>query len=130
MRSLHFGLRVGDLDRSLEFYQNVGYDVVGTVPETDFGRLTMLKLPCDPFVSLELVHGPGTGTILRGVCNHLVIQVAALHDTVARLAGLGIEAEKPGSPERLRGLLDDLADSIPTATGSSSSSGLRVTPTA
>ena len=98
MRTLHVGLRVEDLDRSLAFYQNVGYDVVGTVPETEFGSLTMLKLPGDPFVSLELVHDPGTGTVTPGGLNHLVIQVAALHDTVARLAALGIEAEKPSSP--------------------------------
>ncbi len=62
MRTLHVGLRVADLDRSLAFYQNLGYDVVGTVPETEFGSLTMLKLPSDPFVSLELVHDPGVGT--------------------------------------------------------------------
>ena len=33
-----------------------GYDVLGEVPETALGRLTMLKLPHDPFVTLELVH--------------------------------------------------------------------------
>ncbi len=58
MRTLHVGLRVEVLDRSLEFYENLGYDVVGTVPETEFGGLTMLKLPRDPFVSLELVQWP------------------------------------------------------------------------
>ena len=34
MRTLHVGLRVEDLVRSLEFYRNLGYEVVGTVPET------------------------------------------------------------------------------------------------
>jgi lactoylglutathione lyase len=34
MRTLHFGLRVADLDRSLAFYTTVGYEVVGSVPET------------------------------------------------------------------------------------------------
>jgi lactoylglutathione lyase len=98
MRTLHVGLRVADLDRSLEFYGNLGYDVVGTVPETEFGSLTMLKLPNDPFVSLELVHDPDLGTITPGGLNHLVIEEEALHDTVARLAALGIEAEEPSSP--------------------------------
>jgi catechol 2,3-dioxygenase-like lactoylglutathione lyase family enzyme len=98
MRTLHVGLRVGDLDRSLEFYQRLGYEVVGTVPETEFGSLTMLKLPGDPFVSLELVHDPGVGTITPVGLNHLVIQVEALHDAVAHLAALGIEAEQPNSP--------------------------------
>jgi catechol 2,3-dioxygenase-like lactoylglutathione lyase family enzyme len=98
MRALHVGLRVDHLDRSLEFYKNLGYDVVGTVPETEFGSLTMLKLPRDPFVSLELVHDPGAGPITPGGLNHLVISVQALHDAVARLAALGIEAEAPSSP--------------------------------
>ena len=81
MRTLHVGLRVADLDRSLDFYQNLGYAVVGTVPGTEFGTLTMLKLPRDPFVSLELVHDAGAGTIDPGGLNHLVIEVEALPDT-------------------------------------------------
>src|SRR6185437_9945533 len=57
MRTLHFGLRVADLDRSLAFYSAVGYEVVGTVAGTAFGDLTMLKLPDDDFVTIELVSG-------------------------------------------------------------------------
>jgi len=34
MRTLHFGLRVADLDRSLAFYTAVGDEVVGGVPQT------------------------------------------------------------------------------------------------
>ena len=98
MRTLHVGLRVGDLDRSLGFYKKLGYDVVGTVPETEFGSLTMLKLPTDPFVSLELVHDPDAGAISTGGLNHLVVQVEDVHDTVSRLAALGIEASEPSSP--------------------------------
>jgi catechol 2,3-dioxygenase-like lactoylglutathione lyase family enzyme len=98
MRTLHVGLRVGDLDRSLRFYGSLGYEVVGTVPETEFGSLTMLKLPKDSFVSLELVHDPGAGTITPAGLNHFVIAVEALHDTVDRLAALGIEVEEPSSP--------------------------------
>ena len=37
MRTLHFGLRVTDLGRSLAFYEAVGYEVVGSVPETATG---------------------------------------------------------------------------------------------
>jgi catechol 2,3-dioxygenase-like lactoylglutathione lyase family enzyme len=98
MRTLHVGLRVEDLERSLGFYTSLGYEVVGTVPETEFGSLTMLKLPKDSFVSLELVHDPGAGTITPAGLNHFVIAVEALHDTVDRLAALGIEVEEPSSP--------------------------------
>ncbi len=45
MRALHVGLRVHDLGSSLDFYTGLGYEVVGTVPETEFGVLTMLQLP-------------------------------------------------------------------------------------
>jgi catechol 2,3-dioxygenase-like lactoylglutathione lyase family enzyme len=31
MRTLHFGLRVSDLERSLAFYTAVGYTVIGTI---------------------------------------------------------------------------------------------------
>ena len=63
MRTLHVGLRVEDLERSLDFYVTLGYEVVGTVSETEFGSLTMLKLPDDVFVSLELVHDPAAGPV-------------------------------------------------------------------
>ncbi len=39
MRTLHFGLRVADLDRSLAFYTAVGYEIVGNVPETGLGPM-------------------------------------------------------------------------------------------
>jgi lactoylglutathione lyase len=45
MRTLHVGLRVEDLERSLEYYANLGYETIGTVPDTEYGTLTMLKLP-------------------------------------------------------------------------------------
>ena len=98
MRTLHFGLRVEDLDRSLAFYGHLGYEVVGTVAETEFGSLSMLKLPEDLFVSIELVHHPGERRIDDRGLNHLVIQVEALHDKVASLALVDIEAEPPSSP--------------------------------
>jgi catechol 2,3-dioxygenase-like lactoylglutathione lyase family enzyme len=58
MRMLHLGLRVSDLEQSLAFYGALGYAELGSVPQTEFGSLTMLQLPDDPFVSLELVHDP------------------------------------------------------------------------
>ena len=99
MRTLHVGLRVQDLERSLGFYTSLGYQVVGTVPETEFGSLTMLKLPNDEFVSVELVHEPNAGTVEPGGLNHLVIQVEDLRGTLARLAAHGLQADAPSSPD-------------------------------
>jgi lactoylglutathione lyase len=100
MRTLHCGLRVTDLERSIAFYTAVGYEVVGSVPESGIGHLTMLKLPGDDFVSIELVHDPGMGRVDLGTgLSHLVIRVESAHDTVRRLATAGIDAEDPTSPD-------------------------------
>ena len=106
MRTLHVGLRVSDLERSLAFYSGVGYTVTGSVADTPFGRLTMLQLPDDPFVTIELVHDPANGTAGPGNgINHLVIQVESLDAALAGLAAKGISAEPPrphGGADELR----------------------------
>jgi lactoylglutathione lyase len=99
MRTLHVGLRVGELERSLAFYTALGYEVVGNVPETEFGSLTMLKLPGDEFVTLELVDDPRTNLVEPGGLNHVVVQVESMQATVAQLTARGIEIEAPGSPD-------------------------------
>ncbi|HET9140854.1 VOC family protein [Actinophytocola sp.] len=100
MRTLHFGLRVTDLQRSLAFYTALGYQVLGTVPETEFGSLTMLALPGDEFVTIELVHDPGnTAGLGTNRLNHFVIKVESMADTVAELAARGVQAQTPGSPD-------------------------------
>jgi lactoylglutathione lyase len=104
MRTMHFGLRVTDLDRSLAFYRALGYEVVGEVPETGLGHLTMIKLPGDEFVTIELVRdparrGPEHGTGL----SHFVITVESMDATAGRLAAHGIEV---GAPESVDGAED------------------------
>lgn len=102
MRTLHFGLRVSDLERSLAFYTAVGYTVIGTVTGTAYGSLTMLQLPGDDFVTIELVHNPEKSEAGPGVgINHLVIQVESLDATRADFVAKGIEPEsieQPGGP--------------------------------
>jgi lactoylglutathione lyase len=96
MRTLHFGLHVADLDRSLAFYTAVGYEVVGSVPETPLGHLTMLKLPGDEFVSIELVYDPTQGEINSGPgFSHFVIKVESLEAVISELAARGIGTEAP-----------------------------------
>ena len=129
MRTLHVGLRVADPDRSLAFYTALGYEVLGRVPETDFGSLTMLKLPGDEFVTVELVRDPRGGALGPGGLNHLVIQVESMHATAADLTARGVHVEAPGSPDGS----DDFWTAwvpTPTATGSSWCSGPPATPKA
>ena len=97
MRTLHVGLHVADRERSLAFYRAVGYEVVGEVPETGIGHLTMLKLPDDEFVTVELVHRPG---VVRGPgLSHLVVAVEDMASAVAALTARGIDVEPPSSPD-------------------------------
>jgi lactoylglutathione lyase len=100
MRTLHFGLRVADLDRSLAFYTAVGYEVVGTVPGTALGDLTMLKLPDDHFVMIELVSGPAHNGAAGGSgLSHFVIKVESLEATMAELAAAELDVAAPDSPD-------------------------------
>jgi lactoylglutathione lyase len=100
MRTLHFGLRVADLDRSLAFYTAIGYEIVGSVPETPLGQLTMLKLPGDEFVTIELVHDPTRDEVSVSTgLSHFVIKVESMDATISELAAQGIDADEPVSPD-------------------------------
>ncbi len=99
MRTLHFGLRVADLDRSLAFYTAIGYQVVGSVPDTELGDLTMLKLPGDTFVTIELVHDAReSARASRCLPSHFVLHAESIDDAVRELSARGIHVEAPTSP--------------------------------
>jgi lactoylglutathione lyase len=73
--------------------------VVGEVPDTELGSLTMLKLSGDEFVTVELVHNRVHGPMEPGGFSHLVIQVEDMLATVAQLAARGVQTEEPASPD-------------------------------
>lgn len=99
MKTLHPAYRVTDLTAALAFYETLGYEVVGRVDLGADASLTMLKLPADEFVSLELVHQPtdgGTGL------SHIAVQVDDIAATVESLARAGLQPgsiEEPGGPD-------------------------------
>lgn len=92
MRTLHVGIRVADIDRSLVFYRALGYRVIGSVPGTGIGDLTMLALPEDRFVTLELVHRRGEPVTVDGI-SHLVVQVESMTVIAESLAAQGMDLE-------------------------------------
>ena len=98
MRTLHIGLRVSEIERSLEFYEAIGYEVIGNVPETSHGSLTMMKLPGDEFVTIELVSDPARQVRPGDNLNHIVIQVESLDATRAEFAARGVEVDEPQLP--------------------------------
>jgi len=99
MRTLHLGLRVADLERSLAFYEAIGYEVVGSAPATPLGHLTMLGLPGDEFVTIELVSDPPDGETHAGSgLSHFVIEVESLTATKDLLESKGIDVDGGGRP--------------------------------
>jgi lactoylglutathione lyase len=95
MRTLHFGIRVADLDRSLAFYAALGYEVVGSVSATSLGDLTMIKLPDDPFVTIELVSGSSSVPSGGGRdLSHFVIKVESMDVVLAELAASDIHPDE------------------------------------
>jgi lactoylglutathione lyase len=110
IRTLHTALRVTDLDRSIAFYEAVGYGIVGRVAETPIGELTMLKLPDDEFVTIELVHDPSQEVARAGTSlSHFVIAVECMDTAISELSARGVDAGVPTSPD---GSVDFLTTSI------------------
>lgn len=96
MKTLHIGLRVAHLERALAFYEALGYEVVGSVPATSLGDLTMIKLPGDPFVTIELVSRfPASLASGRNALSHFVVKVESMDTVVAELAAAGIRPDEP-----------------------------------
>jgi lactoylglutathione lyase len=101
VRTILTGITVSDAAASVAFYHALGYEVVGSVGETGIGALTMLKLPDEEFVSLELVANGMAGGGAGGGLNHIAIQVDELDDLRGRLRDAGIlvgEVGMPGGP--------------------------------
>ena len=91
-------IRVSDRTAAVAFYSAVGYEVIGEATDTPLGHLTMLKLPDDEFVSLELVHDPTHPPPAETTLSHIAVQVDSLSDTVDRLGAEGIAADPIASP--------------------------------
>jgi lactoylglutathione lyase len=100
MKTLHTAYRARDLERSLNFYTEVGFLEVGRVPVADGAVLVMLRLPDDDMVSLELVSRPSTDAVDVGTgFSHIAVQVEDLDATLVRLAASGIDVEGPELPD-------------------------------
>lgn len=102
-KTILVGIRVNDLDRSLEFYAALGYTELGRVPFDDGSRLVLLKFPGEAWASLELVHRPADGPAGPGAgFDHLAVQVDDLAPALESLTAAGLEPgprELPGGPD-------------------------------
>jgi len=93
---IHTCYRIRDIDRSVEFYEKLGFEEVGRVPIRDEAVNVFMGLPGDG-ARLELTwnkdnDGPyeiGTGY------GHIAVTVDDLDGALGRLASVGIEPERP-----------------------------------
>jgi lactoylglutathione lyase len=94
---IHTCYRVLDLDASVEFYEKLGMEEIGRMPIGDDEATNVFMGMPDDGARLELTHNHGVTEpyeIGTGY-GHIAITASDLDGTLERLAGLGIEPEKP-----------------------------------
>ena len=93
---IHTCYRIGDIDRSVAFYEALGFEEMGRFPIRDEAINVFMGLPGDG-ARLELTYNIGREEpyeIGTGY-GHIAITAADLDATLANLAEQGIEPEKP-----------------------------------
>ena len=93
---IHTCYRVLDIDRSVAFYEKLGFEELRRMPIRDEATNVFMGLPGDG-ARLELTHNHDvTEPYEIGTCyGHIAITADDLDATLERLAAEGIEPEKP-----------------------------------
>lgn len=92
---LHTCYRIGDIDRSVAFYEKLGFAETRRMPIGDEATNVFMNLPdADPVLELTYNHGVSEYDLGTGY-NHIALAVSDLDGTLANLAEQGIEPEKP-----------------------------------
>jgi lactoylglutathione lyase len=100
MELIHTCYRIGDIDRSVAFYEALGFEERRRAPIRDEAINVFMGLPGDGD-RLELTYNFGVDSYELGTgYNHIALTVDDLDGTLANLAEKGIEPEKP--PYRIR----------------------------
>ncbi len=94
---LHTCYRIGEIDRSVAFYNALGFEEVGRMPIGDEAINVFMNIPGDgEMPRLELTYNFGVDSYELGTgYNHIAIAAGNLDETLARLAEQGIEPERP-----------------------------------
>lgn len=97
MALIHTCYRITNIDRSVAFYEALGFKEVGRVPIRDEAVNVFMNQPGDgEMPRLELTYNFGVESYEQGTAyGHIAITAADLDETLAQLAALGIEPEKP-----------------------------------
>ena len=95
MELIHTCYRITDIDRSVAFYEALGFEKRRELPIRDEAINIFMGLPGDDD-RLELTYNFGVdGYELGTGYNHIAITAPDLDETLARLKDQGIEPEKP-----------------------------------
>jgi lactoylglutathione lyase len=100
MELIHTCYRITDVDRSVAFYEALGFEERGRFPIRDEAINVFMGLPGDGD-RLELTYNFGVESYELGTgYGHIAVTVEDLDATLERLGGQGIEPERP--PYRVR----------------------------
>jgi lactoylglutathione lyase len=97
MAFLHTCYRITDIDRSVAFYRALGFEEVRRVPIRDEAVNVFMNQPGDgEDPRLELTYNFGVDSYEPGTAyGHIAISSDDLDATLANLADLGIDPERP-----------------------------------
>ena len=104
MELIHTCYRIGDIDRSVAFYEALGFEERRRMPIREEAINVFMGLPGDGD-RLELTYNHGVDAYELGTgYNHIALTVDDLDALLAELAKIGVEPEKPpfapgGRPE-------------------------------
>src|SRR3954466_16327962 len=95
MELIHTCYRIGDIDRSVAFYEALGFEEIGRLPIRDEAINVFMGLPGDG-ARLELTYNLGVDSyeLVTGY-NHIAVTIGDMDGALERLAEKGIEPEKP-----------------------------------
>ncbi len=94
-RFLHTCYRIGNIDRSVSFYEKLGFSEARRMPIGDEAINVFMQLPGEaPVLELTYNHGVDSYELGTGY-NHIALLVEDLECTLEGLASEGIEPEKP-----------------------------------
>jgi lactoylglutathione lyase len=92
---IHTCYRITDIDRSVAFYNALGFEESGRFQLPDGATNVFMGLP-DDGARLELTYNPGVERYdLGSGYGHIAVTAGDLDGTLQKLAGQGIEPERP-----------------------------------
>jgi lactoylglutathione lyase len=97
MALIHTCYRITDIDRSVAFYEALGFEEVGRIPIRDEAVNVFMNQPGDgDMPRLELTYNFGVDSYELGTAyGHIAISTEDPDGTLERLKAQGIEPERP-----------------------------------